>query len=113
MANIIANPPASISTGDIEVTIEPPVAGSTTIVTGETVGVFNIPANCYWVRIRNAGFVQDGDAEEEATINGGSWSVGREEFFQATLDEVAGVYKLLPAIAINGNGSRVFYSYSN
>jgi hypothetical protein len=113
MANIIGIPPASISTGEITVSLTPPSAGSTTISTGETTGVFNIPAGCYWVRIRNAGFVQDGDQEEEATINGGSWSVGREEFFQATLDEVAGVYKKLPAIAINGNGSRVFYSYSN
>lgn len=113
MANIIGIPPASISTGEITVDITPPVAGSTTISTGETTGVFNIPAGCYWVRIRNAGFVRDGDLEEEATINGGSWSVGREEFFQATLDEVAGIYKKLPAIAINGNGSRVFYSYSN
>ena len=113
MANIIGIPPASISTGAISVEITPPTAGSTTISTGETTGVFNVPAGCYWVRIRNAGFVRDGDLEEEATINGGSWSVGREEFFQATLDEVAGVYKKLPAIAINGNGSRVFYSYSN
>lgn len=113
MANIIGIPPASIATGDITVDITPPVDGETTIVTGETLGVFNIPAGCYWVRIRNAGFVQEGDAEVEATINGGSWSVGREEFFQATLDEVAQEYKKLPAIAINGNGSRVFYSYSN
>lgn len=113
MANIIGIPPASISTGEITVEIAPPVAGSTSLVTGETTGVFNVPADCYWVRIRNAGFVRDGDLEEEATINGGSWSVGREELFTATLDEVLGVYKKLPAIAINGNGSRVFYSYSN
>jgi len=111
MANIIANPPASITTGNISIT--PPTAGTTTITSLEATGSFTIPAGCYWVRIRNAGFVQDGDLEVSATINGSSWSVGREELYTSTLDEVANVYKKLPAFTGNGNGSRVFYSYSN
>lgn len=113
MANIICIPPASITTGEITVDVTPPIDGAAAIVTGEITGTITIPAGCYWIRIRNAGFVQTGDVEGEATINGGNWSVGREELFTATLDEVAQVYKKLPAIAINGNGSRVFYSYSN
>ena len=111
MANIFSNPPAAINVGEIN--INPPAAGSTNVTSLETTGAFAIPAGCYWVRIRNAGFVQDGDQEEEATVNGQSWSVGREETFNAVFDESANVYKKLPAFNGNGNGSRIFYTYAN
>ena len=112
MSLAILIPSPTISTGDITVDITPPVAGTLVVTTLETTGAFAIPAGCLWVNIRNAGFVQDGDLEEEATVDGSSWSVGREEKFEAFLDQVLGVYKRLPAIAGNGNGSRVFIAYS-
>lgn len=110
MSLAILVPAANLS--GVTVDITPPVAGTLNITTLETTGAFAIPAGCLWVKIRNAGFVQDGDLEEEATVAGSSWSVGREEVLTAFLDEVLSVYKRLPAIAGNGNGSRVFIAYS-
>lgn len=110
MANINANLPSSFS-GNVNIT--PPGSGTTTITTGETTSAFSIPAGCYWIRIRNAGFVQDGDLEVSATVGEVAWSVGREELLTATLDQASNVFKKLPALSGNGNGSRVFYSYSN
>jgi hypothetical protein len=78
----------------------------------ETVGSFSIPANCYWIKIRNAGFVQDGDLETQATVAGVSWSVGHYEELTSIWDQINNVYKLLPAITGNGNGSRVFIAYA-
>lgn len=112
MSLAILIPSPTVQTGDITVEVTPPVAGTLAITTSETTGAFAIPAGCLWVKIRNAGFVQDGDLEEEATVAGSSWSVGREEVLTAFLDEVLGVYKRLPAIAGNGNGSRVLIAYA-
>lgn len=113
MALAILAPTATVNTGDITVDPTPPAAGTLTIETLETTGSFTIPAGCLWAKIRNAGFVQDGDLEVEITVDGQSWSVGREEILQAWLDEVAQVYKRLPEISGDGNGSRVFIAYAN
>ena len=89
-----------------------PDAGTASITTSETVGAFSIPAGALWVQIRNAGMVEDGDLEVEATVAGQNWSVGRTERWDAVLDAPANEYKRLPAITGNGNGSRVFITYA-
>ena len=83
MAFISSNLPASI--GDVTVDIEAPTEGALAITTSETTGAFSISAGARWVQIRNAGFVQDGDAEADATIQGQSWSPGREERWEAVM----------------------------
>jgi hypothetical protein len=109
MASIIANPPGI----PVTITVDPSTAGTTNITSIETTGSFSVPAGCYWVRIGNKGFIQDGDLETQATVNSVSWSVGHEELFEATYDQVTKILKKLPAFTGNGNGSRVFISYSN
>lgn len=106
----IAVPAASLS--GVSVTIDPDASGTLSLTTTETTGAFNIPAGCVWVNIRNAGFVQTGDVEANATVAGSSWSPGREEKFEATRDSATGEFLTLPAIAGNGNGSRVFITYA-
>lgn len=112
MSLAILIPAPTVNTGDITVDVTPPAAGTLAITTQETTGAFAIPAGCLWAKVRNAGFVQDGDLETEATVAGQSWSVGREEIFTAFLDEVNQVYLRLPAIAGDGNGSRIFIAYA-
>lgn len=110
MAFISSNLPASI--GDVTVDIEAPTEGALAITTSETTGAFSISAGARWVQIRNAGFVQDGDAEADATIQGQSWSPGREERWEAVLDQANNELLLLPAITGNGNGARLFITYA-
>ena len=107
----VTNKASEVSVGSVSV--DPPAAGSLTTVTGETLGPVNIPAGALWIKIRNAGIVQQGDQEKAATIDGQSWSVGREETWEAVFDSAAEEYKRLPAVSINANGSRVFYSYAS
>ena len=90
-----------------------PDAATATVTTTETTGAFSIPAGALWIEIRNAGLVQSGDVEANATVAGQSWSPGREQRFEAVLDAAANEYKRLPAIAGNGNGSRVMISYAS
>lgn len=104
--------PSEVNVASLNVSSTPPSAGNLTITTGETTGTFTIPAGAAWAKIRNAGFIKAGDLEADATILSATWSVGREEIFEAKLDESGAVYQKLPAISINGNGSRVFYSYA-
>ena len=111
MANIISTSPGTINVG--EIIIPAPTAGSTNVDTLETTGSFSVPSGCYRVKIRNNGFVKDGDLEVDATVNGEDWHVGREEEFLAVLDPVENVYKTLPAFVGNGNGSRVSIRYEN
>jgi len=82
-----------------------------TITTGETTGIFAIPAGALWVELANAGAVQAGDLPVSATIQGGSWSPGRKEKWLAEWNTNLNEYNYLPAISINGNGARVFYTY--
>lgn len=111
MAYANAIPPVSLA--GVEVTIAPPDASALTITSAETTGAFAIPAGALWIKIRNAGIVQDGDAEVSATIAGASWSVGREEMWEAMYDTAAQEYKRLPAVAGDGNGARIFYTYAS
>jgi len=106
----IAVPPASLS--GVSVSIDPDAAATLAITTSETTGAFSIPAGCVWVNIRNAGFVQSGDLEANATVSGASWSPGREERWEAYRDTATGEFLTLPAITGNGNGSRVFITYA-
>ncbi len=82
------------------------------ITTLETTGSFNIPEKTIWVKIKNAGFVQTGDDEVEATVNGQSWSPGREEEWKSFVDPSTGKTFKLPAITGNGNGARLFITYA-
>lgn len=112
MARIISSTPASITTGAINVGLKPDDPASQSIITGETTTTFTIPAGTSWVKIRNAGFVQQGDLEAIIQVNGSDWSVGREEVFECKRDTVLQLLKLNPSFAIVANGSRVFYSYA-
>lgn len=96
----------SIPPGGSSSSATPVAPGSLSITTLETLGAFSVPAGTLWVEIRNAGLVQDGDAENNATVLGQSWSVGRVERWEAMYD------KYLPAITGNANGSRVFITYA-
>jgi hypothetical protein len=86
-------------------------SGTLATTTIETTGAFSVPAGASWIEIRNAGMVQPGDLEASATVAGQSWSPGRVERWNAVLDSALGEYKRLPAVAGNGNGSRLFISY--
>lgn len=99
--------------GTVNASWTPPAAAELVVTTGETTGPVTIPAGALWIEIRNAGFVQDGDDEVAATVSGASWSVGRTERFEAMYDSASEEYKRLPEIEIDGNGSRVFYSYAS
>lgn len=90
-----------------------PDAGTATITTLETTGAFSVPAGALWIEIRNAGIVQVGDLEANATVAGQSWSTGRVERWEAQLDAAANEYKYLPAVSGNGNGSRLFITYAS
>lgn len=86
--------------------------GSLTITTLETLGAFSVPAGALWIEIRNAGLVQDGDAENDATVLGQDWSVGRVERWEAVYDTATNQFLSLPAVTGNANGSRVFITYA-
>lgn len=98
-----------------EVTITPPDQATATVTTVETTGNVTIPAGAYWAYIRNAGYVQSGDAADKSiTVNGVSWSAGREETWQAFFNRIDNEYDLLPQITIvNAEGSRVFVTYAS
>lgn len=85
--------------------------GSLAVTTLETTGAFSVPAGSVWLEIRNAGMVQPGDLEANATVNAVSWSPGRNEKWEARQNPVSLEYQLLPAVTGNGNGSRVMISY--
>jgi hypothetical protein len=112
MAYIQSSLPATLSVEEVTVEITPPTESSLSITTIETTGAISVPAGARWAQIRNAGFVQDGDDEANATIQGQSWSPGREERWEAFLDQANNELLLLPAITGNGNGSRVFITYA-
>ena len=103
---------SDISVDSLSLNLPPDTAGQQNIVSAESTGNVSIPANCLWVKIRNAGFVRDGDIEGNITVNGSSWSVGRDEHFEQKRDSVNRVLDLLPAFEIVSTGSRVFYSYA-
>lgn len=86
--------------------------GNLTITTQESTGEVTIPAGAYWVKIRAAGYVQDGDENADATVAGATWSVGREETWESFYDRENNILYLLPSIIINGNGGRVFVTYA-
>lgn len=96
----------------LSVGITPPSGVTGAITTGESnSGTINIPAGALWVTIENAGLVVSGDAPGAITVNGGTWTVGRKETFNAILDSANEEYNNLPAITIVTTGSRVRYSY--
>lgn len=86
-------------------------AAEGTVTTSETTGAATIPAGALWVEITAAGAVAPGDGVGPATVQGTSWYAGRKERWEAEWDVAAGNYISLPEITINGNGSRVFYTY--
>lgn len=81
------------------------------ITTNETTGIVVIPAGALWVEIKNAGAVIAGDLPNQGTVNGGTWSPGRQERWAAEWNTNLNEYNYLPAITIDGNGARFFYSY--
>lgn len=109
MSSIIASSGGGTA-GAVTATISATTSNGT-ITTSETTGLATIPAGALWVKIKNAGAVVSGDLPNSATIEGGSWKVGREEKWTATFDVNAGDYIKLPEININANGARVYYTY--
>jgi hypothetical protein len=107
---IVSIPPGGSGSGGGGGT--PATPGSLSLTTIETTGSFSVPAGALWVEIRNAGLVQPGDVEAEATVQGVSWSVGRVERWEAVLDTATNQFLYMPAITGNGNGSRVFITYA-
>lgn len=107
----IAVPAANLS--GVSVTTSPDDAASLSVTTTSTTGAFTIPAGALWAIIRNAGFIEAGDLETNATIAGASWTPGREEKWEAYRDTVNGELKTLPEITGNGNGARVFITYAS
>ena len=107
----IAVPAANLS--GVSITTAPDDAATLSITTTSTTGAFTIPAGALWANIRNAGFVEAGDLETDATVEGAPWSPGREEKWEAFRDTVTGELKTLPEITGNGNGSRVFITYAS
>ena len=98
---------ASVSVGSV--TITPPTevtgtAGFEEITTGTVVAAGKLR-----VEIRNMGFVQAGDANEDITVNGNVMSPGSAPLiFDAALQAADEEFKLLPAFTIvNALGSRV------
>lgn len=81
------------------------------IVTGETTGNVTIPAGALWANIKNAGAVSPGDLPNAGTVNSGTWSIGREEKFNAVWNTALNEFNYLPEIEIEANGARFFYSY--
>jgi hypothetical protein len=84
-----------------------------TITSLETTGAFTIPEKAIWVKIKNAGFVKDGDSNVDATIQGADWVPGREETWESFVDPSTGKTFKLPEITGNGNGARIFITYAS
>lgn len=100
-----------LSSVNVAVSLGDPTGSSTTPVTGSTNGAFTIPAGALRVTITVGGAVRDEDNQVNATVLGQTWDVGRSETFEAVYDRTTNSYKKLGAIAIDGNGGRVFYTY--
>lgn len=75
---LIPNNPASITTGDLNVSIE-----AATVQNAETNyqeisnGTINVPAGSIWIEIENVG----GEDANDITVNGDVWSVGARRLF--------------------------------
>ncbi len=100
---------ASVSLSGVTVSTAPPTVGA--IIPGideRTDGVV-VPAGKLKVRVLNMGFVEDGDQEEDITVNGEVVQPGSESVpFEATLDPVNNEFKRTPEITIvNDLGSRI------
>ena len=94
------------------VNITPAADVEGTLVTGETnTGTTTIPAGALWVKIENAGLVVSGDAPGNITVNGATWTPGRNEQIYAIFDPAQNDYIHLPEITIVTSGARVRYSY--
>ena len=101
---------ANLSGSTVTILPASPITG--TLQTGEAnTGTISIPAGALWVKIENAGLVVSGDSPGAITVNGQTWTVGRNETFLAIFDNANNEYISLPAISIVSAGSRVRYSY--
>lgn len=99
-------PAASLS--GVTVEIEPATDGNSAVSVEETTGAFTVTAGALRVEIVNLGFVQMGDLETDATIDGNTISPKTAPVvFEAILNPVTNVYKRLPEISGDGNGARV------
>ena len=113
MAYSYGQTPASITTGNINLSLPPPTAVNGSLTTLELVsGSHAIPAGAKWVSIYNAGLIETGDdPNQPVTVNGVTWSVGRREVFTTQQNEAAAQQVNLPAITVVSSGSRVLISY--
>lgn len=103
---------ADIAVSGLSVSITPATNVTGTLVTGETnSGTITIAAGALWVKIENAGLVVSGDSPGNITVNGATWTPGRNEQIYAIFDPAENDYIHLPQITIITAGARVRYSY--
>ncbi len=101
------------SSSEIEGSISETVEGQDmSVVNMEETAAFTIPAGARYLKIYNAGFVHSGDMAVNATVNGADFSPGNTLELKATYDREANKYLELPSINGNGNGARLFITYS-
>lgn len=104
--------PAKITTGAITVSSTPPTEEAQAVDSGELVtGTKVIAAGAKWIEIENVGYVNDGDNSGDVTVNGATWSVGRQDRFEEKSDAQNNRVKTLPEITIISTGSRVRWSF--
>ncbi len=98
-----------ISLGDVTVSTAAPAAGTIVPDVDERTNGIVIPAGKLMVKVLNMGFVEDGDNEENITVNGDVIQPGSPAVeFVAQLDPVGDVFKFTPEVTIvNNNGSRI------
>ena len=103
---------ADIAVSGLSVNITPATDTEGLLVTGDTnTGTITIAAGALWVKIENAGLVVSGDAPGNITVNGATWTPGRNEQIYAIFDPAQNDYIHLPQITIVTTGARVRYAY--
>ena len=79
--------------------------GTLNISTQYETGSFTIPAGAYRVKLYNMGI--DGTGADCTLSTGDSIPVGGSMIYDVVLDQVTNVWKTIPEISGDGNGSRI------
>lgn len=86
----------------------PATSGTLTITSGETISNFSRTAGALKLVLTNAGPAAGGTGDT-ATVNGANLFPGDRLEFDAVLDPVNNVYKLLPEMTIVTNGATIWW----